>query len=90
MTEACVHFDSATYLAPMATICKECVDMDSGWVHLRQCLVCGHVGCCDSSPNTHATKHWKTTAHPVIRSLESGEGWGYCYADDLIVEQFSL
>ena len=52
------------------------------WVHLRFCQQCGHVGCCDNSPGTHATKHYKSVEHPVIRSFEPGEDWFYCYVDD--------
>jgi uncharacterized UBP type Zn finger protein len=62
--------------------CAECLATGSQWVHLRVCLACGHVGCCDSSPNRHATKHWHATKHPVITSGEKGETWAYCYADD--------
>ena len=62
--------------------CKECLAMGSRWVHLRVCLVCGHVGCCDSSPNRHATAHYHATKHPLITSGEAGETWAYCYADD--------
>jgi len=62
--------------------CEECLKMGSTWVHLRVCLTCGHVGCCDSSPNKHATAHNRSTKHPVITSGEVGENWAYCYADD--------
>jgi uncharacterized UBP type Zn finger protein len=62
--------------------CVECLAMGSRWVHLRICLSCGHVGCCDSSPNRHATKHHQATKHPVITSGEVGETWAYCYPDD--------
>jgi uncharacterized UBP type Zn finger protein len=62
--------------------CKECLEMGSRWVHLRICLSCGHVGCCDDSPNRHATKHHRATQHPVITSGEAGETWAYCYPDD--------
>ena len=57
--------------------------MKSGdrWIGLRLCLACGHVGCCDDSPNTHATKHFHATGHPLIRSLEPGDRWGWCYVD---------
>jgi uncharacterized UBP type Zn finger protein len=55
-------------------------------VHLRECLICGHVACCDSSPNTHATKHYHATKHPVMRSVEPGEDWGWCYVDEVMVE----
>ncbi len=57
--------------------------MGSGWVHLRLCLVCGHVGCCDDSPNRHASKHFRATKHPVMRSFEPGETWGWCFVDQL-------
>jgi uncharacterized UBP type Zn finger protein len=66
--------------------CEECLQMGSGWVHLRLCLTCGHVGCCDSSPNKHATKHFKATEHPIVRSFQPGEDWKYCYIDDMMIE----
>jgi hypothetical protein len=62
--------------------CKECLEIGSEWVHLRICLTCMHVGCCDDSPMKHATKHNHATHHPVITSGEVGETWAYCYADD--------
>jgi uncharacterized UBP type Zn finger protein len=62
--------------------CEECLKMGSRWVHLRICLTCGHVGCCDSSPNKHATAHNRGTHHPVVTSGEVGETWAYCYPDD--------
>ena len=62
--------------------CEECLAMGGQWVHLRICLTCKHVGCCDASPNKHATKHNKATKHPVITSGELGETWAYCYPDD--------
>ena len=66
--------------------CEDCLKMkaegiDTYWVHLRLCMSCGHVGCCDSSPNTHATKHYKGVGHPIIKSFEPGEDWGWCYVD---------
>jgi len=66
--------------------CEECLAMGDRWVHLRLCLECGHVGCCDSSKNKHATKHNHATQHPVIRSLEPGERWLWCYADEASAE----
>ena len=66
--------------------CEECLRTGSDWVHLRLCLSCGHVGCCDSSPNKHATNHFKETEHPIIRSFEPGEDWKYCYVDDSMIE----
>jgi uncharacterized UBP type Zn finger protein len=59
-------------------------------VHLRSCLVCGQVGCCDSSPAKHATAHFKASTHPLMRSVEPGEGWGYCYADDAMISSTTL
>jgi uncharacterized UBP type Zn finger protein len=61
--------------------CEECLKMGSSWVHLRVCLTCGHVGCCDDSPNRHATAHNHQTRHPIITSAEVGETWAYCYPD---------
>jgi uncharacterized UBP type Zn finger protein len=66
--------------------CDECLQTGSWWVHLRLCLSCGHVGCCDSSPNKHATKHFHRTSHPIVKSLEPGEDWGWCYTDQLMFE----
>jgi uncharacterized UBP type Zn finger protein len=62
--------------------CEDCLKIGGQWVHLRICLTCGHVGCCDSSPNRHATAHYRETHHPIITSGEAGETWAYCYADD--------
>jgi uncharacterized UBP type Zn finger protein len=62
--------------------CEECEKRGDSWVHLRICLTCGHVVCCDDSPNRHATAHARVTGHPVIASFEPGEQWAYCYADD--------
>ena len=73
-------------VVPRSEGCQECLASGSGWVHLRLCLSCGHMGCCDSSKNKHATKHYRATRHPVIRSFEPGEEWGYCYADDAFAE----
>ncbi|MER6951686.1 UBP-type zinc finger domain-containing protein [Nonomuraea sp. NPDC000554] len=64
--------------------CEECLASGSRWVHLRRCLECGHIGCCDSSPNKHATKHFHATAHPVVQSFEPGENWRWCYTDNLM------
>lgn len=66
--------------------CEECLTMGSEWVHLRLCLSCGHVGCCDNSINRHATKHFRSTKHPVMRSFEPSEDWGWCYVDELMIE----
>jgi uncharacterized UBP type Zn finger protein len=63
--------------------------MGDSWVHLRLCEICGHVGCCDSSKNKHATKHFRKTKHPIMRSVEPDEDWGWCYIDELMIEPFS-
>jgi uncharacterized UBP type Zn finger protein len=66
--------------------CEECLRSGDAWVHLRLCEQCGHVGCCDSSKNTHATKHFHATKHPVIRSFQPGERWKWCYVDEVMWE----
>jgi uncharacterized UBP type Zn finger protein len=66
--------------------CEECLAIGSRWLHLRICLTCAHVGCCDNSPNRHATAHFHATEHPIIRSFEPGEDWWWCYPDDLFFE----
>ena len=83
----CPHLRQASDHRPRTPNgCEECLASGDTWVHLRLCLECGHVGCCDDSKNKHATKHNRSTSHPVIRSFEPGEGWRYCYPDDLFVE----
>jgi hypothetical protein len=86
---SCEHLDRFELLDPPAppVACEDCAAEGATWVHLRQCQACGHVGCCDDSPNRHATKHAHGTHHPVIRSYEPGEDWGYCYPDDAFLEQ---
>ena len=87
MTEpACGHLDQIRSVTPTADGCEDCLRIGAEWVHLRLCLSCGHVGCCDNSPNRHATAHYHETSHPLIRSAEPGEEWGYCYPDDLYME----
>jgi uncharacterized UBP type Zn finger protein len=66
--------------------CEECLAMGATWVHLRLCLECGHVGCCDDSPNRHATKHFHKTRHPLIASYEPDEAWMWCYVDEVFFE----
>lgn len=87
MTMQCTHLDHVLTDTPRTPKgCEECLAIGAWWVHLRLCLECGHVGCCDDSPNTHATKHFHATTHPVMRSFEPGEDWGWCYEDDLLLE----
>ncbi|HEX6139984.1 MAG TPA: UBP-type zinc finger domain-containing protein [Candidatus Limnocylindria bacterium] len=66
--------------------CHECLQTGGEWVHLRMCLSCGHVGCCDQSPNRHATGHFRESAHPAVQSVEPGEDWRWCYADEIYAE----
>ena len=65
--------------------CEDCVPIGGRWLHLRECLTCGHVACCDSSPNQHASKHFHATRHPLITSLEQGETWVWCYVDEAAI-----
>jgi hypothetical protein len=71
---------------PARRVCEDCIKIGDTWVHLRQCLTCGHVGCCDSSKNKHATKHFHASKHAIVRSLEPGETWGWCFVDELVYE----
>jgi hypothetical protein len=84
MTE-CTHIDSVRFLEPPGSVagCEDCLKMGGRWLHLRLCQECGHVGCCDSSPNRHATAHHHATGHPIIRSIEPGEDWSWCYLDEV-------
>jgi uncharacterized UBP type Zn finger protein len=83
----CTHLDMIRNVPPRTPEgCEECLAMGDTWVHLRLCLTCGHVGCCDSSKNKHATKHFRATLHPIIQSYQPGEDWVYCYADDVFIE----
>ncbi len=87
MTATCKHVREVRDVTPNTPSgCEECLKTGSRWVHLRLCLTCGHVGCCDSSPNRHATKHYHHTGHPVVRSLEPGEDWAWCYVDEVFIE----
>ena len=84
MADRCTHqglIDEAV-VPSTADACEDCLRMGGRWVHLRVCLVCGHVGCCDESPNRHARRHFHDTGHPVIQSYEIGENWRYCFIDD--------
>src|SRR5208283_3548279 len=84
--KTCHHLDQIHDVKPHTRGCEECLKMGDSWVHLRMCLSCGHVGCCDSSKNKHATKHFHATKHPIMRSIEPGEGWMWCYIDELMFE----
>lgn len=81
----CTHLEQVrvTELPAEVEGCEECLAAGTGWVHLRICLECGHVGCCDSSPGRHATAHFRSSSHPLIRSLEPGEEWSWCFVDEV-------
>jgi uncharacterized UBP type Zn finger protein len=86
MVARCTHLDQIHEFSRQTDGCEECLLLGDTWVHLRQCLICGHVGCCDASKNKHATKHFHATTHPIIRSLERGESWMWCYVDEVGME----
>jgi hypothetical protein len=81
----CTHLDHihVTELPESVDGCEDCLATGGKWLHLRICLECGHVGCCDDSPNRHASKHAAADEHPIIRSLEPGEDWSWCFVDQL-------
>ena len=83
MAVACSHLDEILDPPPRAEGCEECLAMGGHWLHLRRCMACGHIGCCDSSPNKHASKHARTIAHPIVQSFEPGEDWLWCYVDEV-------
>ena len=88
MAKHCTHLDQIENVKPQTPDgCEECLKSGDPWVHLRMCLVCGHIGCCDSSKNTHATKHFKATKHPVIQAYKSGDEWEWCYIDEMYIEE---
>jgi uncharacterized UBP type Zn finger protein len=86
MAETCTHITEVEPVSPSSEGCEDCLRSGGRWVHLRMCQSCGHVGCCDSSPNRHATAHYGETRHPLIRSFEPGEDWWWCYVDELAFE----
>lgn len=77
----CSHLDQMRDVEPHTDGCEECLAMGDTWVHLRLCRTCGHVGCCDSSKNRHATRHAEAVGHPIFRSFERGEDWMWCVLD---------
>lgn len=87
MSDGCTHLgDIDAAAAPSGDGCVECLAAGTGWVHLRRCTTCGHVGCCDSSPGRHATAHHHDTTHPIIQSFEPGEDWLWCFVDEVAME----
>ena len=86
MSQTCTHLDKVKDVTPSSDGCEDCLKIGGTWVHLRMCMECGHVGCCDSSPHRHARAHWHETQHPIIRSYEPGENWWWCYIDELMFD----
>jgi len=82
---SCTHLDEiqVTELPARIAGCEDCLKIGGTWLHLRMCETCGHIGCCDSSPNRHATAHFHATSHPIVRSAEPGEDWSWCYVDEI-------
>lgn len=81
--DGCAHLDVVGDVVPASSGCAACVALGDSWVHLRLCMTCGHVGCCDNSTNRHASAHFAEVGHPVIQSFEPGDDWWYCYVDDV-------
>ncbi len=83
MAQNCTHLKQIKVTKPSTHVCGECAKIGDSWVHLRMCLECGNVACCDSSKNKHATKHFHSSQHPLMRSIEPGERWVWCYVDEI-------
>ena len=87
MAARCTHLDTVRSVTPSSDGCEDCLRTGDRWVTLRLCMQCGHVGCCDSSPNRHATAHHRAhPEHPLIRSYEPGQNWWWCYVDEVMFE----
>ena len=84
---SCAHLEQVELLEPSGEVagCEECLAEGGRWVHLRMCQTCGHIGCCDSSPGRHASAHYRASDHAIVRSVEPGEDWSWCYADELML-----
>ncbi len=89
MSEECTHLDQIKIRETNKHVCEDCVKNGDSWVHLRMCLICGHAACCDSSKNKHATKHFHNTQHPLMRSIQPGESWVWCYVDEIEVGELA-
>lgn len=86
MSAPCPHVAQIRTVVPRSTEgCQECLEIGSQWVHLRMCLTCGHIGCCDSSPNRHARAHAQEAGHAIVQSFQPGETWQWCYVDEVYV-----
>ena len=86
MADQCQHFNQVQQVTPSSTGCEDCLRTGDSWVHLRLCQTCGHVGCCDSSKNKHASQHFRESGHPIIKSFQKGEDWAWCYVDQQYFE----
>jgi uncharacterized UBP type Zn finger protein len=86
MKTECTHLEQIKFLKPFSHVCQRCLDMGDTWVHLRMCLICGNVACCDDSKNKHATKHFHEVGHPLMRSIEPREKWGWCFVDEVVID----
>jgi uncharacterized UBP type Zn finger protein len=86
----CSHGDRIRNVQASGSVCEDCARRSEVWLQLRMCMECGYVGCCDSSKNKHAIAHFRTTGHPIARSIEPGEEWGWCYIDGLWFERLPL
>ena len=87
MTDECPHLHLIVPgVEPSGEGCKECLESDGHWMHLRRCATCGHIGCCDSSPSKHASRHARETGHAIVQSYEPGEDWLWCYEDETLFE----
>jgi hypothetical protein len=86
MAVFCKHLSAIRDVVPSALGCEECLKSGDPWLHLRICRTCGHVGCCDQSPNRHATKHFHATRHPIMEAFDPPEGWGWCYIDEVMFD----
>ena len=87
---ACTHLDGVRDVTPSADGCEDCLAIGDTWFHLRLCLMCGYMGCCDTSKNKHATKHFHATGHAIVRSAQPGEEWAWCYVDEIFFEQLDV
>lgn len=85
ISTSCTHLDQINVTATDIDVCAECVELGDSWVELRLCTTCGSVGCCDDSPNKHATAHVRNTGHPIIEALIPGDPWQYCFVDEMLI-----
>ncbi len=83
----CTHLDQVKDVTPSSKGCDECLKTGDFWFHLRLCMTCGHVGCCDSSKNHHATRHFEETTHAIMKSLQPREKWGWCFVDEVMFDE---